>query len=211
MSTVMERCRSLIAFPLRTPYLVLRTPTAPPPPPQNPRSPVLSASDQFPIARPILTEIAARLDFLDRVGLGYLTLDRPASTLSGGELQRVRLAAGLGSGLVGVCYVLDEPSIGLHPRDNQRLIDTLRQLQARGNTVVVVEHDESIMRRADWLVDLGPGAGRRGGRVVAEGPPELVAANPDSLTGRYLCGRERSRCPAGGAASPSRGPSRWKA
>jgi excinuclease ABC subunit A len=186
------------------PYSVLRTPysdhspasTLPPPVP-TPTSPLLHPfrDDQLPIARPILTEIAARLDFLDRVGLGYLTLDRPASTLSGGELQRVRLAAGLGSGLVGVCYVLDEPSIGLHPRDNQRLIDTLRQLQARGNTVVVVEHDESIMRRADWLVDLGPGAGRRGGRVVAEGPPELVAANPDSLTGRYLCGGERIPLP----------------
>jgi excinuclease ABC subunit A len=151
----------------------------------------------MPIARPILTEIAARLDFLERVGLGYLTLDRPASTLSGGELQRVRLAAGLGSGLVGVCYVLDEPSIGLHPRDNQRLIGTLRQLQARGNTVVVVEHDETIMRRADWLVDLGPGAGRHGGRVVAEGPPARIAANPDSLTGRYLAGSARIPVPAG--------------
>ena len=98
--------------------------------------------------------------------------DRPADTLSGGELQRVRLATGLGSGLVGVCYVLDEPSIGLHPRDNQRLIDALRELQTRGNTVVVVEHDETIMRRADWLVDLGPGAGRHGGRIVAQGTPE---------------------------------------
>ena len=129
--------------------------------------------------------------------MGYLTLDRPASTLSGGELQRVRLAAGLGSGLVGVCYVLDEPSIGLHPRDNQRLIDTLRQLQSRGNTVVVVEHDETIMRQADWLVDLGPGAGRHGGCVVAEGPPERIAANPASLTGRYLAGLERIPLPAG--------------
>ena len=102
------------------------------------------------------------MEFLDRVGLGYLTLDRPAGSLSGGELQRVRLAAGLGSGLVGVCYVLDEPSIGLHSRDNQRLIEALGDLQARGNTVVVVEHDETIMRRADWLVDLGPGAGVHG-------------------------------------------------
>ena len=123
---------------------------------------------------PILGEIASRLEFLDRVGLDYLTLDRPADTLSGGELQRVRLATGLGSGLVGVCYVLDEPSIGLHPRDNQRLIDALRDLQARGNTVVVVEHDETIMRQADWLIDLGPGAGRHGGRIVAQGTPDEV-------------------------------------
>jgi excinuclease ABC subunit A len=155
----------------------------------------LFAEHQQPIARPILSEIAARLDFLQRVGLGYLTLDRPASSLSGGELQRVRLAAGLGSGLVGVCYVLDEPSIGLHPRDNQRLIDALRELQTRSNTVVVVEHDETIMRRADWLVDLGPGAGRHGGRVVAEGNPGQVAANPLSLTGRYLAGCEKIPVP----------------
>jgi excinuclease ABC subunit A len=145
---------------------------------------------QQPIAQPIVSEIAARLEFLQRVGLGYLTLDRPAGTLSGGELQRVRLAAGLGSGLVGVCYVLDEPSIGLHPRDNERLINTLAELQSRGNTIVVVEHDETIMRRADWLIDLGPGAGRHGGRVVAQGTPDQIAANPDSLTGRYLAGVE---------------------
>jgi excinuclease ABC subunit A len=150
---------------------------------------------QQPIARPILGEIAARLEFLDRVGLGYLTLDRSADSLSGGELQRVRLASGLGSGLVGVCYVLDEPSIGLHPRDNQRLIDTLGDLQSRGNTVVVVEHDETIMRRADWLVDLGPGAGRHGGRIVAEGTPPQVAANPASVTGRYLAGVEQIPVP----------------
>jgi excinuclease ABC subunit A len=150
---------------------------------------------QQPVARPILSEISARLDFLDRVGLGYLTLDRPAGSLSGGELQRVRLAAGLGSGLVGVCYVLDEPSIGLHPRDNHRLIDVLAQLQSRGNTVVVVEHDEPIMRRADWLVDLGPGAGRHGGRIVAEGTPEQVAANQASLTGQYLSGAEKIPVP----------------
>ncbi|MCE5268163.1 MAG: excinuclease ABC subunit UvrA [Planctomycetaceae bacterium] len=147
------------------------------------------------IAHPILSEITARLDFMDRVGLGYLTLDRPAGTLSGGELQRVRLAAGLGSGLVGVCYVLDEPSIGLHPRDNDRLIEVLRQLQSRGNTVLVVEHDEAIMRHADWLVDLGPGAGRHGGRVVAEGSPQAIAENRQSLTGRYLAGVERIPVP----------------
>jgi len=149
---------------------------------------------QQPVAQPILREIIARLEFLDHVGLEYLTLDRPAGTLSGGELQRVRLASGLGSGLVGVCYVLDEPSIGLHPCDNQRLIDALRNLQSRGNTVVVVEHDETIMRQADWLVDLGPAAGLRGGRIVAQGTPQQVAAG-DSLTGRYLSGVERIALP----------------
>ena len=115
------------------------------------------ADEEEPIAGPVLSEIASRLDFLDRLGLDYLTLDRPADTLSGGELQRVRLAMGLGSGLVGVCYVLDEPSIGLHPCDNQRLIDAIRDLQARGNTAVVVEHDEAMIRNADWVIDLGPG------------------------------------------------------
>ncbi|MEN6406281.1 MAG: excinuclease ABC subunit UvrA [Thermoguttaceae bacterium] len=152
-------------------------------------------ASQHAVAAPIVGEIASRLEFLDRVGLGYLTLERPAESLSGGELQRVRLAAGLGSGLVGVCYVLDEPSIGLHPCDNQRLIDTLRDLQQRGNTVVVVEHDETIMRQADWLVDLGPGAGRRGGRLVAEGTPQQVAEHPVSLTGQYLSGREKIPVP----------------
>ncbi len=151
--------------------------------------------DERPIARPIVSEVASRLEFLGRVGLEYLTLDRPADTLSGGELQRVRLATGLGSGLVGVCYVLDEPSIGLHPRDNRRLIDALRHLQARGNTVLIVEHDESIMRRADWLLDLGPGAGRHGGRIVAQGTPEEVSRNPRSITGRYLTGDLRIPLP----------------
>ena len=126
----------------------------------------------------------------------------PAGSLSGGELQRVRLAAGLGSGLVGVCYVLDEPSIGLHPRDNQRLIDALRELQSRGNTVVVVEHDETIMRRADWLVDLGPGAGRHGGRVVAQGTPRAVRRQ-SALAHRPLSRRlsRRFPCPSTAAAS----------
>ncbi len=141
------------------------------------------------IATPILREIATRLEFLDKVGVGYLTLDRPTDTLSGGELQRVRLATGIGSGLVGVCYVLDEPSIGLHPRDNQRLIDALRDLQQLGSTVLVVEHDEAMMRQADWLIDMGPGAGLHGGRIVAEGTPELVAADPASITGKYLSGQ----------------------
>ena len=151
--------------------------------------------DEEPIAQPVISEIASRLEFLDKVGLEYLTLDRPADTLSGGELQRVRLATGLGSGLVGVCYVLDEPSIGLHCRDNQRLIDALRDLQARGNTVLVVEHDERIIRRADLLVDLGPGAGRHGGRIVAQGTPDEISEHPQSLTGRYLSGREKIPLP----------------
>ena len=144
--------------------------------------------DEQPIAQPIQTEIAARLEFLDKVGLEYLTLDRPAGSLSGGELQRVRLATGLGSGLVGVCYILDEPSVGLHARDNRRLLAALRELQSRGNTVLVVEHDEAIIRQADRLIDLGPGAGRHGGRVVVEGTPGEVSRNPTSLTGQYLAG-----------------------
>jgi len=141
-----------------------------------------------PISQPILGEIDKRLDFLEKVGVEYLTLDRPADTLSGGELQRVRLATGIGSGLVGVCYVLDEPSIGLHQRDNQRLIDALRRLQEQGNTVLVVEHDEAIMRSADYLVDMGPGAGLHGGRIVAQGTPQEVSREPQSVTGRYLSG-----------------------
>jgi excinuclease ABC subunit A len=144
-----------------------------------------------PIATPILREIAARLSFLIQVGVEYLTLERPADTLSGGELSRVRLASSIGSGLVGVCYVLDEPSIGLHPRDNRRLIEAIRGLQRLGNTVLVVEHDEAMMRAADWLVDVGPGAGRHGGRIVAAGPPDDVAQNPVSLTAKYLSGHAR--------------------
>jgi excinuclease ABC subunit A len=151
--------------------------------------------DDWPIAEPILLEIRNRLAFLDEVGLDYLTLDRAADTLSGGELQRVRLATGIGSGLVGVCYVLDEPSIGLHPRDNEQLISAMRRLQGRGNTVVVVEHDETIMRRADWLIDVGPGAGSNGGRIVAHGRPEAVAKQKDSPTGRYLSGIDQIPVP----------------
>ncbi len=133
-----------------------------------------------------LPEIAGRLRYLDRVGLGYLTLDRPTRTLSGGEYQRARLSGCLGSGLTGVCYVLDEPTIGLHPRDIGRLIDTLRDLRDAGNTVLLVEHDLAVIRAADHLLDLGPGAGIEGGAVVAEGTPAEVAANPDSPTGPYL-------------------------
>jgi len=140
------------------------------------------------IAEPILVQVRLRLAFLMNVGLAYLTLDRSADSLSGGELQRIRLASSIGSGLVGVCYVLDEPSIGLHPRDNARLIAALRALEAMGNSVVVVEHDEAIMRAADYLIDLGPGAGVEGGQLVAQGTPAEVCANPASLTGRYLSG-----------------------
>jgi excinuclease ABC subunit A len=148
-----------------------------------------------PIALPLLTEIRKRLQFLVKVGLNYLTLNRPADTLSGGESQRVRLATSIGSGLVGVCYVLDEPSIGLHQRDNQRLIDALRDLQHQGNTVIVVEHDEAMIRQADELIDIGPGAGADGGRIMAQGPPESVDA-PDSITVKYLNGVERIEVPA---------------
>ncbi|MBS0208254.1 MAG: excinuclease ABC subunit UvrA [Planctomycetes bacterium] len=148
------------------------------------------------IAAAPLREINSRLRFLHHVGLDYLTLDRAADTLSGGELQRVRLATGLGSALVGICYILDEPSIGLHPRDNQRLIAALRDLQQQGNTVLVVEHDEAVMRACDWLVDMGPGAGKHGGTVVAEGPPDAVSANDASITGRYLAGTTQIDLPA---------------
>jgi excinuclease ABC subunit A len=148
------------------------------------------ADDDLPIFEPLATEITSRLAFLDQVGLNYLTLNRPADTLSGGELQRVRLATGIGSGLVGVCYVLDEPSIGLHPRDNERLINALRDLQQQGNTVLVVEHDEMMMRASDHLIDIGPGAGAHGGRIVSQGTPAEVCADPNSLTGRYLSGTQ---------------------
>jgi len=138
------------------------------------------------IGHRIVKEIRERLTFLDDVGVGYLTLDRAAATLSGGEAQRLRLATQIGSQLVGVLYILDEPSIGLHQRDNARLIGTLERLRDIGNTVVVVEHDEEMMRRADWLVDMGPGAGLHGGEVVAEGPAEKVARNRRSVTGQFL-------------------------
>jgi excinuclease ABC subunit A len=138
------------------------------------------------IARRVLKEIRERLGFLVNVGLEYLTLDRPAATLSGGEGQRIRLATQIGSSLVGVLYILDEPSIGLHQRDNRRLLDTLKRLRDLGNTVIVVEHDEETIRAADFVIDLGPGAGELGGHVVATGTPDEIAANAASLTGRYL-------------------------
>ena len=148
------------------------------------------------IAVKIVKEIGDRLGFLANVGLGYLTLDRSADTLSGGEAQRIRLASQIGSGLVGVMYILDEPSIGLHQRDNQRLLDTLVNLRNLGNTVIVVEHDEDAIRQADYVVDLGPGAGAHGGRVVAQGTAAEVAENPESITGKYLSGRRRIEIPS---------------
>jgi len=138
------------------------------------------------IAERIVREIAMRLEFLVNVGLDYLTLERPADTLSGGEAQRIRLASQIGSGLTGVMYVLDEPSIGLHQRDNARLIDTLKRLRDLGNSVIVVEHDEEAIRAADYVLDMGPGAGEAGGRIVAAGALADILANRDSLTGRYL-------------------------
>jgi excinuclease ABC subunit A len=147
------------------------------------------------ITGPILKEVVSRLGFLEDVGLGYLTLDRPAGTLAGGESQRIRLATQIGSQLTGVLYILDEPSIGLHHRDNQKLLATLQRLRDLGNTVVVVEHDQDTMLAADWLVDLGPGAGRHGGRLVAAGRPEEVRAHPESLTGQYLAGLRRIETP----------------
>ena len=147
------------------------------------------------LARRILNEISARLEFLREVGLGYLSLDRSAASLSSGESQRIRLATQIGSKLRGVLYVLDEPSIGLHPRDNQRLLGTLQQLRDLGNTVLVVEHDEETIRRADYIIDLGPGAGREGGQLVASGPPEAIAAHETSLTGKYLSGKMRIPIP----------------
>jgi excinuclease ABC subunit A len=150
---------------------------------------------QYAIARQILKEIKARLGFLVDVGLNYLTLERAAATLAGGEAQRIRLATQIGSGLMGVLYILDEPSIGLHQRDNSKLIETLIRLRDLGNTVIVVEHDEETMQAADWIIDMGPGAGEHGGEVIAEGPIEAILANPNSITGRYLSGNEKISIP----------------
>lgn len=147
------------------------------------------------ISKLILKEIIARLGFLQNVGLEYLTLERQASTLSGGEAQRIRLATQIGSSLVGVLYILDEPSIGLHQRDNQRLIDTLTYLRDLGNTLIVVEHDEQMLRTADYIVDLGPGAGEHGGYIVAQGSVQEVVANPQSITGQYLAGSLKIEVP----------------
>lgn len=156
------------------------------------------------VAEKILKEIEARLKFLLDVGLDYLSLDRSAETLSGGEAQRIRLASQIGAGLVGVMYVLDEPSIGLHPRDNQRLLASLLRLRDLGNTVIVVEHDEEAILSADWVVDIGPGAGVHGGQIVAQGTPAQIMANPASLTGRYLAGLEQIEVPARRTAPDSK-------
>jgi len=154
------------------------------------------------IAERIIREIIARLQFLNNVGLNYLSLDRSADTISGGEAQRIRLASQIGSGLTGVMYVLDEPSIGLHQRDNDRLILTLQHLRDLGNSVIVVEHDEDMIRAADFVVDMGPGAGEHGGRIVAQGSPKELAANPESLTGQYLSGTRRIALPTRRPVTP---------
>ena len=161
-----------------------------------------------------MQEIANRLQFLVNVGLDYLALDRSADTLSGGEAQRIRLASQIGSGLTGVMYVLDEPSIGLHQRDNERLLKTLKELRDLGNSVIVVEHDADAILSADYVVDMGPGAGVHGGRIVAEGTPAQIASSPESLTGQYLSGRRHIAMPqlrhkpAGEADAPPAGRAR---
>ena len=155
----------------------------------------LSDRQRF-IAGPVVKEVVARLRFLVNVGLDYLTLSRAAATLSGGEAQRIRLATQIGAGLMGVLYILDEPSIGLHQHDNDRLIDTLKRLRDQGNTVIVVEHDEDTIRAADYVIDMGPGAGELGGHVVAAGTPDQIAACPDSITGAYLTGKKQIALPS---------------
>jgi excinuclease ABC subunit A len=151
---------------------------------------------EFTIVKKVLTEIAARLSFLENVGLKYLTLSRSAATLSGGEAQRIRLATQIGSALQGVLYVLDEPSIGLHQRDNARLIRTLTQLRDLGNTVIVVEHDEETIEAADYLLEIGPGAGKLGGQVIAQGTPAQLIKQADSVTGQYLSGKKSITIPS---------------
>ena len=147
------------------------------------------------IADKVLKELQERLKFLEDVGLNYLTLNRSAETLSGGEAQRIRLASQIGAGLVGVMYILDEPSIGLHQRDNDRLLSTLFHLRDLGNTVIVVEHDEEAIRSADYIIDIGPGAGVHGGRIVAEGDIKNIEKSKESLTGKFLCGDEKILVP----------------
>lgn len=151
---------------------------------------VLSDQEKI-VAVPIIQEISNRLDFLSSVGLNYLTIDRSSGTLSGGEAQRIRLASQIGSGLSGVLYVLDEPTIGLHPKDNQRLVDTLQKLKSLGNSVLVVEHDSEMMKQSDYIFDFGPGAGKNGGEVIAHGTVDEIYANPKSITGQYLSGKKK--------------------
>ena len=162
----------------------------------------LTDKEKF-IAKQILKEIKDRLTFLNNVGLGYLTLSRSAGTLSGGEAQRIRLATQIGANLMGVLYILDEPSIGLHQRDNAKLISTLHRLRDLGNTLVVVEHDEDTMKQADHIIDIGPGAGILGGHIVASGTPKEVMANKKSLTGRYLSGELKIDVPKEGLKAKS--------
>ena len=142
------------------------------------------------IADRLVEEISSRLGFLNNVGLNYLSLDRSAETLSGGENQRIRLASQIGAGLVGVTYILDEPSIGLHQKDNDKLIETLYSLRDLGNTVIVVEHDECTIRAADYVIDIGPGAGIYGGEIIAEGTPKSIEKNKNSITGMYISGKK---------------------
>ena len=156
---------------------------------------VLESEKEKEIAKPILKEIISRLSFLIAVGVAYLTLDRPAATLSVGEGQRIRLASQVGSGLTGVLYILDEPTVGLHARDTQKLIDTLKKLKDLGNTLIVVEHDEKVLSQADWIMDFGPGAGKDGGRIVSQGTLAHIKNDKHSLTGRYLSGREKIHVP----------------
>ena len=147
------------------------------------------------IAEKLISEISSRLGFLNNVGLNYLSLDRSAETLSGGENQRIRLASQIGAGLVGVTYILDEPSIGLHQKDNDKLIETLYRLRDLGNTVIVVEHDECTIKAADYVIDIGPGAGSYGGEIIAEGTPKQIKDNKNSITGMYLSGKKEISVP----------------
>ena len=150
------------------------------------------------VSEKIIIEITSRLSFLNNVGLNYLTLDRSAETLSGGEAQRIRLASQIGSGLVGVMYILDEPSIGLHQRDNDKLLKTLKDLRGLGNTVIVVEHDEDTILASDHIVDVGPGAGDLGGKIVYSGEPIGIKENKSSLTGQYISGKKEIKIPKKG-------------
>ena len=155
----------------------------------------LSLVKKHKLRKKILKEIRERLQFLVNVGLNYLSLSRSAETLSGGEAQRIRLASQIGAGLVGVMYVLDEPSIGLHQRDNERLLNTLIHLRNLGNTVIVVEHDEDAIRAADHIIDIGPGAGVHGGQVIAQGNADEIMLNPNSITGKFLSGADKIDIP----------------
>ncbi len=156
--------------------------------------PILSDREQM-IARQIIKEIQSRLGFLKDIGLEYLTIDRASATLSGGEAQRIRLATQIGSGLMGVVYICDEPTVGLHSADDYRLIETLKRLRDLGNSIIVVEHDEAMMRAADFIIDMGPGAGEHGGKIVATGTLEDIENTPSSLTGQYLSGKRQIPLP----------------